>query len=100
MGSSGSESSPSLTGECSQTSVRVARTLVRSPPSIVTGVVRWTRRRGLFDRRDPVRPSLRYVNDGGRDAPMDPKSNRIWWAIAAGIIIVSAAAILGSALLN
>ncbi len=45
----------------------------------------WKRSRGVFDRPASARPSLRYVNDGGRDAPMDPASNRFWWAVTATI---------------
>ena len=45
-----------------------------------------SRPRGVFDRPDSARPGLRYVNDGGHDAPLSPRGRLIFSAAVFGIV--------------
>jgi hypothetical protein len=44
------------------------------------------RNRGVFERRDPAHPSVRFVNDGGTDEPLTPRGRFIYRAVLLGIL--------------
>lgn len=54
----------------------------------------------MFDRATTARPSLRFVNDGGRDAPMDRSSNRLWWSVAVAVVVLVVVATAVSAIVG
>ena len=46
----------------------------------------WNRGRGLFYRPSSTRPELRYVNNGGRDAPLSARSRTIYRSILLALL--------------
>jgi hypothetical protein len=47
-------------------------------------VRRWGRGGGVIDRASPW-PSMRYVNDGGHDAPLTPHGRNVYRAALLGV---------------